>query len=112
MKKLFVFVFTVMMSVSSFANTMNPTSKKEDVKQEIRTKIVELLGKVDFSFDKELKTTVDLMVNKKGEIVVLNVNSDNQNVEDYIKRKLNYKKVVSKLKTAVKIYKMPLRIVK
>lgn len=111
MKKLFVFLFAVMMSVSSFANTVNPTSK-EDVKKEIRSKIVQLLGNVDFSFDKELKTTVDLMVNRKGEIVVLNVNSNNSNVSDYIKRKLNYKKVVGKLKSSVKIYKMPLRIVK
>lgn len=112
MKKLLVFVFTVMMTVSSFANDVNPTTSKEDVKKEIRTKIVELLGAVDFSFDKNLTTTVDLMINRKGQVVVLDVNSENPNVVNYVTRKLNYKTIVKNLNKSVKIYKMPLRIIK
>lgn len=112
MKKFFVLVFTVMMSVSSFASIGTPTSTKEVVKKEIRTKIVELLGNADFYFDKELITSVDLFINRKGQIVVLDVKSNNENVVNYLTRKLNYKKVTGKLSRGVKIYKMPLRIVR
>lgn len=110
MKKLVALVIVLLMSVSSFANEKNPTSK--EVKKEIRAKIVNLLGKADFSFKNEIKTTVDVLINKNGEIVVLNVECVNPEVCAYVKRKLNYKKVVSKLDKRVKIYKLPLRIVK
>lgn len=100
------------MSVSSFANIETPVSSKEVVKKEIRTKIVKLLGNADFHFDKELTTSVDLFINRKGQIVVLDVKSNNESVVNYVTRKLNYKKVVGKLSKGMKIYKMPLRIVK
>lgn len=111
MKKCIVLVFALMISISSFANEGNPTSKKE-VRTEIRTKIVQLLGKADFTFDKEVKTTVDLLINKKGEIVILDVECANPSVCAFVKRKLNYKKVYNNLNKSVKVYKMPLRIIK
>lgn len=109
MKKVIALVFVLMMGVSSFANNENPNSK--GVKNEIRTKIVKLLGKADFNFDKEVKTTVDLLINKKGEIVILDIECTNPAVCNYVKRKLNYKKVYNKLNESIRVYKMPLRIV-
>lgn len=110
MKKVITLVAVFMMSVSSFAADRTPTSN--EVKKEIRAKIVKLLGNADFAFKKEVKTTVDLLINKKGEIVVLDIECANPSVCAYVKRKLNYKKVYKELNNSVKVYKMPLRIVK
>lgn len=109
MKKLVALVFVLLMNISSFANTGTPTSN--EVKKEIRTKIVKLLGHADFTFEKEVKTTVDLLINKKGEIVVLDIECANPKVCDFIKRKLNYKKVYNTLNRGLTIYKMPLRVI-
>lgn len=110
MKKVIALVFVLMMSVSSFASNENPTSK--EVKREIRTKIVKLLGQADFTVNKDVKTTVDLLINKKGEIVILDVECADPTVCAFVKRKLNYKKIYKKLNDSVKVYKMPLRILK
>lgn len=110
MKKLVVFLFVAMMSVTSFANEGTPTSK--EVKKEIRTKIVNLLGKAHFNVEEEIKTTVDFLINKNGELVILNVECVNPTVCAFVKSKLNYKRVTNKSNKTSKVYKMPLRIVK
>lgn len=110
MKKLVVLFFAMMISFSSFANEGAPTSK--EVKTTIRTKIVSLLGSIDFELKQNVETTVDLLINKKGEIVILDIDCTNPAVCDYVKRKLNYKKVYKNLAQQVKIYKLPLRMVK
>lgn len=110
MKKLVVFLFVAMMSVTSFAVEGTLTSK--EVRKEIRTKIVKLLGKPEFNVEKEITTTVDFLINKSGEIVILDVECTNPNVCAFVKSKLNYKKVFNKSNSTSKVYKMPLRITK
>ena len=52
------------------------------------------------------------MVNQKGEIVVLSVSSANEEVENYVKSALNYQSVKKEVAKRMKVYKLPLRIVK
>ena len=104
MKKLVVLVFVVLVSVSTFAINENPAKK------EIRSKIVQLLGKTTFEVVKDVKTDVEFLINQKGELVVLNITGVNQQVCDFVKSRLNYKKV-SEAKTEMnKVYQMPLII--
>lgn len=110
MRTLVVLFIVTLLSTAMYANNALPSTKK--VKEEIRTKIVQLLGHADFSFNNEVKATVDLLVNKKGEIVILDVTSNNENVEGFIKRKLNYKRVYKQLATTVKVYKLPVKVIK
>lgn len=110
MRTLVVLFIATLLSTAMYANNENPSTKK--VKEEIRTKIVKLLGHADFSFENEIKATVDLLVNKKGEIVILDVDSNNNSVESFIKRKLNYKKVYQQLANTVKVYQLPIKIIK
>lgn len=110
MKKFIVVVFALMVSISSFANNETPVS--ENVKNEIRTQVVKLLKDSKFVLENEVKTTVELIINRKGELVILNIDCTNPTVCSYLKNKLNYKKVVSKKYPFGKIYKMPLRILK
>ncbi|CAM1351544.1 MULTISPECIES: hypothetical protein [Tenacibaculum] len=106
MRKFVLLVFVALMNVSAFAINENP------VKEEIRTNIVKLLGKVDFTIEKDVKTTIDFLVNKKGEVVILDVDCASPEVCAYIKSKLNYKRVYKNIKKSVQIYKMPLKIVR
>ncbi|MGG6229518.1 hypothetical protein [Tenacibaculum sp. SDUM215027] len=106
MKKLFVLVFVTLMSTSVFSTNENPT------KEHIRTKIVELLGNPNFVLDKEVKTTVEFLINKNGEIVILNVNCETEQICHYVKSRLNYKFINNELKLKNHIYKMPLTIQK
>lgn len=110
MKKLVVLFFAMMISFSSFANEGTPTSK--EVKSTIRTKIVKLLGNIDFELKSDVKTTVDLLINKKGEIVILDIDCADPVVYAFVKRKLNYKKIYSNLTQKVELYKLPLRVIK
>ena len=106
MKKLFVFVFVTLMSTSVFSINENPAKKQ------IRTKIIELLGNPNFILDKEVKTTVEFLINKNGEIVILNVNCDTEQVCNYVKNRLNYKLINKELTVKNHIYKIPLTIQK
>lgn len=109
MRKLFVTLLVFAMSLSTFANIDRPTEK---VNAELRTRIVKLLGEADFKVNKELKASVVFMVNKKGEIIVLSVNSQEKSLDKYIKSKLNYRLAGEKYALRGKIYKMPIKIVK
>lgn len=104
MKKLFVLVFVAFVSTSVFSTNENPE------KQEIRTKIVQLLGNPDFLVDEKVKTTVDFLINKNGEIVILNVDCNTPKIPYYIKNKLNYKTINKNFNGKNTFYKMPLVI--
>lgn len=106
MRKLVLFVFVTMVTFTAFATEENPT------KQEIRSSIVKLLGNIDFKMEDNLETSVDFLINKKGEIVILEVKSNSPIITNYVKTKLNYKKVFSNPVSSVQIYRMPLKFVK
>lgn len=105
MKKLFVLVFVTLMSTLVFSTNENPSKKEE-----IRTKIVELLGNPNFILDEEVKTTVEFLINKNGEIVILNVNCNTEQICQYVKSRLNYKLISKKSTLKNSFYKMPLTI--
>lgn len=105
MKKLLVLVFVTLISTSVFSTNENPNKK------EIRAKIVTLLGNPKFTIDNEVKTIVEFTLNNKGEIVILNVDCEKTQICDYIKSRLNYKKVYNPfIQSSNDIYKIPLTI--
>ncbi|MCF2876038.1 MULTISPECIES: hypothetical protein [unclassified Tenacibaculum] len=105
MKKLFVLVFVTLISTSVFSTNENPNKK------EIRAKIVTLLGSPNFVINNEVKTIVEFTLNNKGEIVILNVDCEKTQICDYIKSRLNYKKVYNAfIQSSNDVYKIPLTI--
>lgn len=105
MKKLAVLLITVLVNLSVFANNEDP------VKNELRTSIVKLLSdNINFIVKEEFTTNIEFLINKKGELVVLNIDCKNPEVCSYIKSRLNYKKVKTQYSKNTKVYKMPLRI--
>jgi len=111
MKSLKILVLAIAlfaMNVStSTASPANPNTK-------LRAELIELIGKsCSFELTKDHCTAeVLFMINEKNEIVVISVNSENENAEAYIKGKLNYQKVSPKVSQAGEIYLLPLRIQK
>ena len=107
--KLIALVVAVIISSYSYATTTNI----EDPKSELRQQIIELLG----DFDNTLKTNeidaeVVFTLNKDSELVIVSVNSEYDQIEWYVKSRLNYKKVILNSFEEGKIYHMPLTIVK
>jgi len=60
----------------------------------------------------ELGAEVLFTVNNNKEIIILSVDSDDDLLESYLKRKLNYKKVNHRPSKNGEIYLLPVRMVK
>ena len=111
MKQLKVLVLVVAVAFSSVLSaSTNPKAEKAEPAIVTQT-VGELLKNHNFDLRNDVKATVILTINKDNEFVVLCVDSENQDVESFIKSRLNYKKVgkdfsISRSKT----FKVPVRI--
>ncbi len=74
--------------------------------------IKKLLKNPSFIVEENMDVTVKLTVNKQNEIVILSVDSKKNNlmVENFVKNRLNYKRIDGKPVQA-KVYTLPLKIV-
>ena len=104
----FLTVCTLLLSFNlalAFAIPADP-GKKDAI-----TEITSLLQNPGISTrGKDMLANVYLMVNRDGEIVVLQVQAENDLMEAYIKNRLNYKKLKTKALTPGKEYMVPVRI--
>ncbi len=111
MKKLTVLLVAfVLGSTQLFATGGTPV----DAEKELRNHIAVLLKSPEIKLDKEeLKANIEFTLNSKKEIVVLTVNAEESIVTDYVKSRLNYKKVNSEIsKIENKVFKIALKILK
>ena len=109
MKKLAVVFFVFAMSATNSFATNEDDKRKEEGKV-LRTEIVRLIG--NYNAEETLTADVNFMINRKGEIVVLSVSSNNEDLENYVKAALNYQSVKNVAAKRMKVYKLPLKIVK
>lgn len=110
MKKLIVLVVVaVLASAQVFANDKNT---KETTEQKLRSEIVLLLDKPQIKLEgDEINANIEFILNAKGEIVILTVDSEKEAVEYYVKSRLNYKKVNSYIATTGnKVFKLKLKV--
>lgn len=87
--------------------TTNPDGLEPNV---LANEITALLKNPEFRIAKDLKANVTFMLNKKNEIVVISVDTESEQLESYIKTRLNYSKLKEGLVTITKTYKIPVRI--
>ena len=111
MKTLKMLVLVVAITFSSVvsANT-NPIKNAEP--SSISQTVAELLKKPSFEVKENVDTLAYIYVNEQDEMVVLSVDTDNRVVEDYIKSRLNYKKLSKNVLNHGKMYKLPIKIQK
>ena len=110
MKKLAVLFFAFAMSLTTtFANN-DDDKRKEEVNKTLRTTIVSLLGDYQGTVSSEAEVT--FMLNRENQIVIISVDSKNKEVESFVKERLNYKRIKDTASKAMKIYKLPIKIVR
>jgi len=114
MKKFKPTVATLAISISTISslssNRTEPTSG-DFAKKALRAKIVKLLGKHPYDLKTDvLKADVSIMLNNKNELVVVSVESNNDQLDNFVTGKLNYKKVMIKGIAPGTIYKVPVKI--
>ncbi len=93
-------------ATTAFASPVKPN-------KQLRAEIVQIIGtECPYQLDqKECTAEVLFTINSKGELIVLTVNSENENAESFIKNKLNYKKVTYIPKKEGELFLLPMRIV-
>lgn len=112
MKNLKLFVFAIAfltLNVVSAANLnpINPT-------KELRVEITDMIGSsyMDEMLENEYSAEVLFTVNSKSELIVLSVTSESSDLESFLKRKLNYKKVDHKSSKPGEIFLLPVKMIK
>ena len=107
MKKVKTILLAVVIATSSVLS-----ASTEPVKEAVKTIITEEVGNLlknpTFEVTKELLADVRLTINKNNEMVVLSVDSESEQVVNYIKSRLNYNKLSEKV--AEKTYVVPVII--
>lgn len=103
--KSLLLVVAITFSSVLFANT-NPNS---ETKKAISMELTELLKNPQIELKDDLVANVKIMLNDNNEIVVLSVENTNVEVKNYIKSRLNYKKL-KHTDSKNRLYIVPLRI--
>ena len=111
MKSLKLFVLALaLFTINVSAANLNPIKPTDD----LRIEIVDLIGTnyMDEMVENEYSAEVFFTVNSKRELIVLSVESDNSQLESYLKGKLNYKKVDHRPGEPGEIYLLPVKMIK
>ena len=108
MKKVsIVLAAAALMSFGQVNATPNPT---EDPGKRLTQEIHAMLDDNEFAAKQDVVAKVRFMINKEGEIVIVTVDSADQNVAQFVKGRLNYKKIDTEGLATGKLYNLPLRI--
>ena len=104
MKTIKLMIIAMVLLVGTTLTAANPFVASvigDDAKQEI----TELLDNAYFEYEDGTTASVTFMINNDGELVILDVSSENNRVEDYVKSRLDHKKLENSLDQG-KTYKL------
>jgi hypothetical protein len=98
-----------LLGFSSLVSASNdrPTDKKE-VMTTITKDVQKLLKNSELDLETTELATVKIMINTKNEIVVLSVDTNSVEVDAFVKGRLNYKKVSTKI--ASEVFTLPIKV--
>ncbi len=108
MKKVKVMLVATALLIGSLASAATVTNPVND--PATSAEIGELLKDPGFEVNNELTAMVTFMINDDQELVVLSVDTDNYDLERFVKSRLNYKKVDTSLEEG-KAYMVPVRVI-
>jgi hypothetical protein len=111
MKKVKILILAfALFAMNLSAATMAPVKPNA----QLRADIVELIGpNCPYESDNDsCSAEVIFTINSEKEIVIISVNSENPNAEEFLKSKLNYKKVKFNSGHAGELFLLPLKMVK
>ncbi len=94
MKKLILVILVAFVASSSVFANGKKTPKTETAQQQLRNKIIALLKKPQFEIEKsDITANVEFLLNAKNEIVILVIDSEKEMIAEYVKARLNYRKI-------------------
>lgn len=107
--KIKTLVVALLLGFSSLVSASNdrPADKRE-VMTIITKDVQKLLKNSELILDVTAVATVKIMINSKNEIVVLSVDTNNAEVDAFVKGRLNYKKVSAK--TVSEVFILPIKV--
>ena len=118
MKKLNLFLIALTLVVFNLSASPKNSTNSIDIPPVAPTKtlqmeIVSFLG-TEYPFALENNEAIEVLftLNSNHEIIVISTNSQNKILEDFIKEKLNYKKVHHNTKRDGELFLLPLKITK
>lgn len=76
----------------------------------VTAEIGKLLKSPKFSLNEEVLTYVEIVLNNQNEMIVLSVDTDNYEIAHYIKNRLNYVQLSTKVKEGMETFIIPVRI--
>lgn len=110
MKKLKTLLLVASLAISSVLSASTTVEPNDVQPQTIREEIGKLLQNPSFLVKEEFTASVKITVNKNNEIVVLSVDSEDRNIDSYIKNRLNYQELPVALRTDEKTFIVPVRV--
>ena len=110
MKKIILVVFALVLgTVATIASNPETMTTNEKLRSEIE-RLLELPSFVENGTI--ISAKVEFLINQRGEIVVLMVDSNNRRINYFIKRRLNYQSIeVSSKELKNRKYSIPVKIV-
>lgn len=102
-----VLVAAAMFAVGSVSANDNTPS---NTKAQLASQIQKMLKKNSFDVADDLTANVRFIINEEGEIVVISVETANDQLEGFVKGRLNYQKVKTDSAVAGRTYTVPVRI--
>jgi hypothetical protein len=105
-------VKVILVALTLMFGTLFTTAAIPDdtVKTPFSAEIERLLEDNDLFLGHDAYATITFVVNTEGEIVVLDVDTENQLVKQFINERLSYYKIKAKMQKG-KEYKVPVRVV-
>lgn len=103
----------VLVAAVAFSTVLTASTPKENDAENKRltTEIQEFLSNHQFDISKEVKAEVLITLNKNHEIVVLSADNCDETIQNFIKSKLNYKKLSSEYRGSDKTFIVPVTLV-
>ena len=108
MRTIKTLLLAVAITFSSVLSASTTPSKSESTI--ITKEIGKLLKSPKFQIEKDLLATVRLIFNKNNEMVILSVDSENEQLVHYIKGRLNYKSLSVDVVNKNETFIVPIRI--
>ena len=109
MKTLNMLVLAVAITFSSVLTASTKPIKNAEPKT-ISNTIGDLLKHPNFKLIHDIRTTANIIITSSNEMVVLSVDTDNETVEQFIKSRLNYKKLSEETIGTRKSFTIPIRL--
>ncbi len=107
--RLFLAAFALTLSTAAFANS-NSSFDLEERRATISDQIEQMLSDSGLVIEEEFTVTVIFKVNEESKIEIRLIDSPNEEVNSFLKRRLENRKLYGNSWDAEKIYELPVKV--